>query len=123
MSAIAIQQMADRVADLIEQRLGIRGKDLATKARKARRALPRKVALAAGELAQLAEQAQNPKLLVQVDQGRVAELYDICVRHLSSLQARSRLLTRLINVAATLAFGLLLLGAGVIAILRMRGQI
>ena len=43
MSAVTIQQMADRVAQLLEERLGLGGRDLAAKLKRAGRTLPKKV--------------------------------------------------------------------------------
>lgn len=122
MSAIAIQQMAERVADMMEERFGVRNKDLSTKLRKGKRYLPRKVAAAAEELAGFAEKSKNPKLLVQIDQARVAAVYDICVRHLSGVKAGGRLKAILINVVATVAFGLLIMGVAVIVLQRIQGR-
>lgn len=82
MGAITIQQMADRVAALMEERLGIKGTGLAAKLRRGGRRLPRKVRTAAEDLAEAAHMSQNPKLLLQVDETRVAEAYDLCLRHL-----------------------------------------
>lgn len=123
MSAVTIQQMADRVAGMLEERLGVRGKDLKTKARKAGRLVPRRVRDALSELADLAERAQNPKLLVQIDQARVAECYDICQKHLATLRPGGRRLISLAGVAASVAFGLLVLGLVVLAVQRMQGRI
>lgn len=120
---MAIQQMADRVAALMEERLGIKGANLATKVRKAGRLLPRKVRAAASDLASAAERAQNPKLLVQIDQGKVASDYDVCVRYLSSRRPGGRLAGVLKNVGMTLLLGLVLLGLVYFTIQRMRGQI
>ena len=72
MSAVTIQQMADRVAGLMEERLRIRGVGLAEKLRKGGRLLPRRVRVAAEFLAQAAAMAQNAKLLMQIDDGAVA---------------------------------------------------
>ena len=123
MSAVAIQQMADRVADLMEERLRVRGVGLTAKLRKGKRHLPRKVALAAHNLADASEKAQNPKLLVQIDQGKVAEDYDICVRHLNTITTRNPMITLLTGVAVTLALGLLLLGVVFIVLQRARGAL
>lgn len=123
MSAVTIHQMADRISGLLEERLGATGKDLPSKLRKCKRRLPRKVAAAAQALADAAQQANNPKLLVQIDQAAVAQNYDTCVRHLSALRAGGRATGTLINVAATVVAGLLILGAVVIGVMRMRGQI
>ena len=123
MSAVTIHQMAQRVADMMEQRLGVSGKDLGAKLRRGKRQLPRKVALAAQELSDASERAKNPKLLVQIDQAKVAASYDICVRHLSQVKPGGRAKGLLISVAATVALGLLILGVGIIVVLRMRGHV
>ena len=73
MSAISIQQMADRVAELLEQRLRLKGKDLPEKLRRGGRLLPRRIRIAAKDLAEAAEQAQNPRLLVQLDLEKAAK--------------------------------------------------
>lgn len=123
MSGVAIQQMADRVAALMEERMGIRGTGLSAKVRKAGRSLPRKIRAAATDLAEAAERAQNPKLLVQVDQAKVAADYDLCVRHLMTVRRGGVIAGLLANVAGTLLVGLVLLGAVIFVVQRMRGQI
>jgi hypothetical protein len=121
MGAASIQQMADRVAALMEERLRVRGTGLAEKLRKGGRALPRKVRAAAAVLAQAAEMARNPKLLMQIDEEKVAEAYDLCVRYLGALNAWDRRKGLMLNIAASIAFGLLLLGGAVVAVLVWRG--
>lgn len=121
MSAITIQQMADRVAALMEQRLGVRGNGLAEKLRRGGRRLPRKVRAEAQELADFAEKAKNPKLLVQMDQARVAACYDGCLRYLRGLQGSSASLRVLVRVLATVALGLLLVGGVVLLVQRLQG--
>ena len=123
MSAVTIQQMADRVAGLMEERLGIRGANLSAKMKRGGRILPRKIRTAAQNLARAAELSKNPKMLVQVDQGKVAADFDICVKHLSAIDRRSRRIGAVMGVMASVALGLLVLGAAVIAVLRMRGYI
>lgn len=88
MGAVTIQQMADRVAALMEERLRIKGAGLSEKLAKGGGRLPRKVRAAAKNLAEWAFMSQNARLLVQVDEGKVAEAYDICVRHLGGLKRR-----------------------------------
>lgn len=123
MSAVTIQQMADRVAGLMEERLGVPGQGLSEKLRRGGRALPRRVHGAAKELADLAEKSRNPKLMVQIDQGRVAQCYDVCVKHLSGLRPQSARMNALIRVASTVAMGLLVLGLVFVLVQRLRGQI
>lgn len=121
MSAVTIQQMADRVAGLIEERLRVKGTGLSEKLRKAGRLLPRKVRAAAEMLSQAALMAQSPKLLRQIDEASIAEAYDVCVRHLGGIPAGYRRQGAIIGVASSIAFSLLVLAALVAAVLYWRG--
>ncbi|PJF09139.1 hypothetical protein [Pseudorhodobacter sp. MZDSW-24AT] len=123
MSAVTIQQMADRIAGLMEERLHIRGKGLSQKLRRGGRLLPRRVRLQAQELADMAQKAQNPKLLAQIDQARVATCYDTCLRHLSARQGGSPLLHALVRVAATVTLGFLMVGGIVLLVYKLQGRI
>jgi hypothetical protein len=123
MSAISIQQMADRVAALMEERLGTRGTGLDTKLRRAGRNLPRRVRAAGAELAQAAAMAQNPKLLLQIDHDATARAYDICVKHLSAISARGRRMDGLMAVVTSIGLSVLVVALILIAVLRWRGFI
>ena len=123
MSAISIQQMADRVAALMEDRLGARGTGLEAKLKARGSALPRKVRLAADELTKTAAMAQNPKLLLQIDHEALARNYDICTRHLTALKPRSGLLQGTLSIAASIAMSLLVVVVVIAALLRWRGLI
>lgn len=121
MSAVTIQQMADRVAGLMEQRLSIRGTGLEAKLRKGGRLLPRKVRTAAAGLAQAATMAQSAKLLMQIDDEVVAQNYDICVRHLGGVDVSDRRRGAAVGVASSIAFSLLVVAGLVLAVLVWRG--
>ena len=90
MSSITIRQMAERVAGLMEVRLGVPGKDVATRLRRGARRLPRKLRKNAALLADAAEMAAHPKLVAQLDEARVAAAYDALTRYLSSLGGKTR---------------------------------
>jgi hypothetical protein len=121
MGAVAIQQMADRVAALMEERLGLRGQGLEGKLRRAPRALPRRVRLAALRLAEAARMAQNPRLLLQVDEGQAAADYDLCLRHLTAVSPWDRRRAALLGTTASILVSLAVLAALVVAVLRWRG--
>lgn len=123
MSAISIQQMADRIAALMEERLGARGPGLAATLKSRGSALPRKVRHAADELAKSAAMAQNPKLLLQVDHDALARNYDLCLRHLMGLKPQSRLLNGTLSIAASITLSLLVVAVLVVALVRWRGLI
>lgn len=121
MGAITIQQMADRVAELLEERLGLKGDGLHAKLRKGGRMLPRKVLRAATDLADAAEQSYNAKLLMQIDEEAVATNYDICIKHLSGLNVWHRRKGVLLGVTTSVLFSLLVVAVLVLAVLFWRG--
>lgn len=118
MSAVTIQQMADRVAQLMEERLSVRGRDLAAKLRRGGRQMPRRVRDAAQQLSEAAQKARNPKLLGQIDMGAVSEAYDRCLRYLVAVDQADRRRQYLSGVVVSVGFGVLaaaLLVAGFLA--------
>tara|TARA_R110002124_G_scaffold208002_2_gene374468 strand:- start:59 stop:430 length:372 start_codon:yes stop_codon:yes gene_type:complete len=121
MSAVTIQQMTERVAELMQRRLRVKGGDLKETVTRGRRMLPRKVRTAAEALALAETWSHNPKLLLQVDETVVAKDYDICVRYLSNLNRRERAKGFLLSLTTTLLFSLLGVIALVIAVLFWRG--
>ena len=123
MSAVTIIQMADRVSALMEERLSVRGRTLEEKVRKAGRRLPRKVREAAAYLAEAGEMAQNPKLLVRVDEGDVAAAYDICLRHLGGVNRGERRKSALLGALASAAFGVLVVIVLAVGVIYWRGLI
>jgi hypothetical protein len=123
MSAVTIQQMADRVAALMQERLGVRGKDLAEKLRRAGRRVPSAIRAEARFLDTAARQAQNPKLLVQIDDGRVAEAYDACLKFLNEVNRAERRRAMLLSMLTSVAFSIFAVGVLVLAVLYWRGLI
>lgn len=121
MSALTIQQMADRVAQLLKERLGVGGKGLAAKMKRAGRLLPRKVRDAGKQLAVSAQKAQNPKLLGQIDMGEVTEAYDVCLKHLIAIDPVDRKRGYLAGMIGSVAFGVLVLMIAISLLLAWRG--
>jgi len=121
MGAITIQQMADRVAELLEERLGLKGDGLRAKLRKGGRILPRKVQRAATDLAAAEEQSHHAKLLLQIDMETVATNYDVCLKYLSGLNTWHRRKGVLLGLATSILFSLLVVAGLVLAVLVWRG--
>jgi len=121
MGSVSVQQMADRVAALMEERLRMRGTGLADKLRRGGRALPRRIRAEAELLAAAAEKAQVPKLLMQLDHERVAAAYDACVRYLHPLGRRARVRGYALDLAAASGFALVVTAALVVGVLVWRG--
>lgn len=123
MGAVSLQQMSDRIAALLEERLGVRGNGLAAKLKKAGRRLPKKVQEAGATLAQAAEMAQNPRFLMRINEEAVAEAYDLCVRHLSAIDRWDRRKGAILGVTTSIFFSLLVVAALVVAVLVWRGLV
>jgi hypothetical protein len=121
MGAASIQQMADRIAGLMEERLHLGGAGLAAKLAKGGRGLPRQIREAGERLAQAAMMTQNPRLLMQIDEGRVAEDYDLCLRHLQGVSVWDRRKGRLLGVTISLLGILVVVGALMAGVLYWRG--
>ena len=123
MSKVTIQQMADRVAALIDERLNIPGNNLESRLQRAGHRLPRNVREAGEVLVSATMMAQNPKLLMQIDDEAVATAYDTCVKHLKTVDLAKRRKGMLLDAGARIAFALLVVGGGLIAVLHWRGYV
>ncbi len=123
MSVVTIQQMADRVATLLEERLRVKGDTLEARLARAGRRLPRKVRDAGAVLAQATMMIRNPRLMYQVDDGKVAAAYDTCLRHLNSVNPSAAGNTLFLDIAARIAFALLVVALLFVAVLYWRGLI
>lgn len=121
MGAVSIQQMAERVSVLLTERMQIKGRDLDDKLRRAGGRLPRKVRLAAQGVAAAMEQSYNPKLLLQINEEKVAENYDICIKHLNTLNKGHKLRGVLLGLSTSILFSLLAVAALVFGVLVWRG--
>ncbi len=121
MSAVTIQQMADRVSTLLTERLRLRDGTLDDKLRRAGRRLPRQVREAGAVMAQAQAMTHNPKLMMQIDDATVATAYDICVRHLGGLDPAAARKGMMLNLVASVAFSLLVVAVLLVAVLYWRG--
>lgn len=121
MSGASIQQMADRVAQLMEDRLKLRGKGLQEKLRRGGRLVPKRLREAGTVLAEAAALAQNPKLQARIDHEMVAAAYDSCLKELGGVNAGERRMTALVNFLASVTVSLMLLAALVAGLLYWRG--
>lgn len=121
MGVMAIQQMADRLAELLEDRLRIRGKGLDGKLARTGRQVPRNIRAALVRVAEAATMAQNPKLYLQIDHEQVAADYDLALRHLNALDRWDRRKGALLSWLTSTLFAMIVLGGLVVAVLRWRG--
>jgi len=123
MSTVTIQQMAERISALLTERMHIKGRDLGEKLARGGRRLPRKVRRAADALREAAEQAYNPKLLLQINDETVATNYDICLKYLGALNKGHKMRGVLLGLSTSILFSLLVVAALVLGVLMWRGFI
>jgi len=115
------QERAERVAQMIEERLGIRGRDLETKLRRAGRLLPKSIQRDGQLLVSAVKFQGSPKLARFVDDAAVQKAHKAITKHLSELDGWDRRKGTIINLVATNAANFLAIGACLVAVLMWRG--
>lgn len=122
-----IPQMADEVSRLMISRLGgaKRGEQPTLMAMLRRRgaALPRRLRRDAHLLAKAQEYAPQPRIARQQDMASLGRAHRALIAHLQPLGEISRWQGRAVSFAASVAFGLLVLGALIVWVLVLRGHI
>lgn len=113
MNMMAVQQMAERISELLAEKHRLRGPDLAAKLRRGRRLLPRRVREAADRLAQAGERAKNPKLWAQIDMDQLSRDYDACMSHLAAIDPAARRRGALWSMVESVGIGVLVFGLAI----------
>ena len=108
---------------LMETHLRVKGRDLPAQMRRAGRLLPRWVRVELQYLADSETLAQNPKLARMVNPLRVAQARQKVTGYLEGLDPNARLKDRALEIAGSIALGLLVTGAAVIFVLVQRGLV
>lgn len=84
-SAIVIQQKVGRIADLLEQRLGLQGPTLRKRVQQGRRRLPADLRGAVDRLCNAEAMAMQPRLLLQIDDAALDRDYRLLVKRLEAM--------------------------------------
>ncbi|MGO4913869.1 hypothetical protein [Pseudogemmobacter sp. W21_MBD1_M6] len=121
MATQMVQEQAEHISALLRDKLGMRGKDLEARLRKAGRLVPRRVRSDALFLAQASKLAANPKLVKMIDPARANAAYDACVRHFEAIDVAARRRNQFLNWLGGIAFMVLVLFAAIITVLVWRG--
>ena len=66
---------------------------------------------------------RNPRLMHQVDDGAVATAYDICLRHLNTVNPAAARRNLILDITARIAFALLVVAVLLVGVLYWRGMI
>ncbi len=114
---------AETIAALIEERLGIRGKGLEIKLKRAGRLLPGHVRRDARKLLEAIRLQDHPKLARRVDSQVVDAACRNVETYLQGIDGKHRRMNRIVGFFSSNAFNLLATGGIVIAVLLWRGFI
>ena len=117
------QEQADEISALLREKLGVRGRDLETRLRRAGRLLPRHVRRDALLIAQARAMQASPKLARMVDDAAVLRAFRACQDHLGAIDSWERRKTRIIGFLSANAFNLVVTAGLVITVLYWRDLI
>lgn len=119
----AFQHDMDALRGKLRSRLGVRGATLAIALRRAGRSLPRPARASGARLVATASMIANPRLRRLVDPAALdADLAELNAQ-LDAIDAGERRKDRLLGIAGSVVFNLMLLAALVIAFMRWRGLV
>lgn len=116
-----LDDSADKVAQLLEQKLGIRGAGLEAKVTRAGRRLPRHLREEAEYMMLALRMQANPRLARQIDWPRLERGAQELERYLKGIDAWDRRRGLLVSWLAGNALNLLIVAALVAAVLAWRG--
>lgn len=117
----SLDDQTAHVSKLLGRKLGVGGKGLSTRARRAGRAMPGKVRDAVDELSQAEAAAGHPKLAQQADPKALDQAYRTAAEWLEPIDRSARRRGAVMDWVARMAFNVLLIAALVVGVLLWRG--
>lgn len=121
MSRTTVEHHIQEIETLLAKQLGLRGRDLGQQLARAGRRLPRAQRARVQELEAARQLLLSPKMAHRVDPEQIGKAHGELRRWLKSLSPLDRFLGGVLGISASVAFGLLVLTGGVIAVLVWRG--
>ena len=121
--AKTLEEMIEDVCEAMEETLRVRGPSLADQVRKAGRLLPRAVARDAKYLADAIGFVDSPKLSKRIDMGQAARAHRHVLTYLDSVDPAAERRNAALNLAASIAFALLVTAGLLLFVLVQRGFI
>jgi hypothetical protein len=118
-----VRVYAEEVSELLGQKLGVRGRTLEDRLRRAGRRLPKKIQREAKVLVDAAALEGHPKLARQVDPQKAENAKRACVTWLETIDPAAKRRAAIWNFLAVNAAGILIAAAAVVVVLRWRGYI
>lgn len=111
-------QRAEALNEMLQARLGVRGKGLDSRLARAGRRLPRPQRRAAREIARAGRHIGHPKLARLIDPVRTEQAFDSLTAHLKGIDRAEVRRHALLSWLAVVVFNLLVLGLAVLALVK-----
>ena len=119
----SLEERANALADLIGDRLGVGGRGLETKLRRAGRLLPMRIRHEARLIVDALKYGSHPKLARQVDAQRLQLAFKHCRDWLEHIDRPARRRAAILDTAASIAFGLVAVFGLLLVVLFWRGYL
>ncbi len=123
MAQVTVDSLAQNIATTIETQLGVSGKTLQAKLRRAGRLLPKHVRKDADLIVQAQPLADNPKLMKQVNLPRLEAAERRVLAYLRQIDPADRRWGKFLGVMGGLSFNILAAIALFIGVLVWRGLV
>jgi len=114
---------ADALADLLRQRLGLRGATLSARLARARGVLPRRLQRAGQVIVAAQRDAAHPRLAMMADPAPVEAAYAEITRYLKQIDGSERRKTTMLRWLGALVFNLIVIAALLVIVLRWQGLV
>ena len=114
---------SERIATMMEERLGVRGKGLEAKLHRAGRRLPKWVRREAERLVQAEQMLGHPKLMMQTDPIAIRHAAKRCEKYLKSVDPAERRKDAILAFLAVNSLNMLLIAAAFIAYMAWSGHL
>lgn len=118
--------IAGKAADLqqqLQEKLGVKGRSLEHALARAGHRLPRRLRARGQEIVAAQKLAAHPKLARQIDGAAVRDAYDGLSAHLGQIDVADRQKGKMLSLAGSIAFNLLVVSAGFMVWLWWRGYV
>lgn len=116
-------QRASRLETQLQAKLGLRGKSMSARLRRAGRLLPRRLRADVAVLTEAETKLAHPVLARQVDFPRVTKAFNAIEAYLTKIDPKDRRKGKILGWAGALVFNLLVLAVILALILRWQGLI
>lgn len=114
---------SDRIATMMEERLGVRGDGLEAKLHRAGRRLPKWVRREVAQLVEAEQRLGHPKLMMQTDPVVIEHAAKRCEKFLKSVDPAERRKEAILGFLALNSLNMLLIAAAFIAYMAWAGHL